>query len=291
MKRLIQIMLFTLCLLPGTVNAASGPPSTRPSADQIRWEATDVYEYTTVVYGGVPRASIKGKYLGVGLKIYLDCPEPDYHGFIAVAQKTKATPARLRNGFSQNRAYVGEAFTTNALDPESTYYIYVATFNSIGYSGFEFAYSEWSDPVEVKTPAAKVLSQEETNINTDDTTASNNSTSDTSTSNTSPKESNTAITKKTNAITVEAKKVNVSYKKLKRAKVTVKPFTVKNAVGKVTYKKVSGSNKITVSRTGKITIKKKTKRGTNKIVVAVTASGDSEYKAVTKNVTVSIRIK
>ena len=61
--------------------------------------------------------------------------------------------------------------------------------------------------------------------------------------------------------------------------------------GKVTYKKASGNGKITVNSAGKFTVKKGLKKGTYKIKVEVTAAGNTTYKAVTKTVTVTIKVK
>ncbi len=89
--------------------------------------------------------------------------------------------------------------------------------------------------------------------------------------------------------TVKVKKATVKKKsvKIKRAKA----ITVKNAVGALSFKKAKGNKKITVAKNGKITVKKGLKKGTYKIKIKVTAAGNDEYKAVTKTVTVKIRVK
>jgi hypothetical protein len=93
-------------------------------------------------------------------------------------------------------------------------------------------------------------------------------------------------------ITVKAAKKNVKVKKVKKAKQTVKAITVKGAKGKITYKKLSGSKKLTVNaKNGKITVKKKTKKGVYKAKVKVTAAATGELKAATRTVTVNIRVK
>jgi selenocysteine-specific translation elongation factor len=108
-------------------------------------------------------------------------------------------------------------------------------------------------------------------------------------------EETTKTVKKANTITVKAKKKTVKFKKLKKKKITVsKAIVVKKAIGKVTYKKVKkgSSSKLSINeKTGKITVKKKTKKGTYKIVVKVTAAGNSQYLAKTKKVTVKIKVK
>lgn len=98
--------------------------------------------------------------------------------------------------------------------------------------------------------------------------------------------------KSSQKMTVKAATKKLKAKKVKKAKQTVKAITVKNAQGKVTYKKVSGSKKLTVNaKTGKITVKKGTKKGTYKINVKVTAAGNGNYKAASKTVTVKIKVK
>ena len=102
------------------------------------------------------------------------------------------------------------------------------------------------------------------------------------------------LEKKVNPITVKSKTPSVS-KTAKKAQ-TIKAsaaFTIKNAQGTVTYKKKSGSSgKLSInSKTGLITVKKGTKAGTYKIVVAVTAAGNKQYKAGTKTVTVKVKVK
>ena len=109
-----------------------------------------------------------------------------------------------------------------------------------------------------------------------------------------PTESKSASAKKVNPMTVKAGTVKASFAKLKKKNISIaakKAFTIKKAKGKVTFKKISGSGKVTVSKAGKITIKKKSKKGTYKIVVKVTAAGNGTYKAKSKNVKVKIIVK
>ena len=75
-------------------------------------------------------------------------------------------------------------------------------------------------------------------------------------------------------------------------KKSAKKFSIgaKSTAGKVTYKKVSGSSKLSVSSAGKVTIKKGTSAGTYSIKVKISAAATAKYKAtsVTKTVTVKI---
>ncbi len=102
--------------------------------------------------------------------------------------------------------------------------------------------------------------------------------------------------KKANPMTVKVKKLKVSLKKLKKKKKlkfsVKKALDIKNAQGKLTYKKVKGSKKIKVSKkTGKITVKKGLKKKTYTIKIKVTAAGNSIYKAKSKTVKVKIKVK
>lgn len=106
--------------------------------------------------------------------------------------------------------------------------------------------------------------------------------------------------KKANPVTVTAKSkaAAVKYKKLKKAAQRVSAsalMTVSRAKGSVSYSKVSvnrrGGNFAVDPKTGSVYIKKKTKTGTYKIVIKVTASGDSEYDAGSRTVTCRIKIK
>ncbi|MBQ7503768.1 MAG: hypothetical protein IJT79_00405 [Ruminococcus sp.] len=100
------------------------------------------------------------------------------------------------------------------------------------------------------------------------------------------------IKKADNPMTVKTVKKAVQYSKVKKAKQTVKKaITVKNNKGAVSYKKKSGSKNLTISAKGVITVKKGAKKGTYKIKVKVTAKGTSNYKALSKNVTVTIKVK
>ena len=67
---------------------------------------------------------------------------------------------------------------------------------------------------------------------------------------------------------------------------------IKKGKGAISYKKASGNKKIIVNKkNGKITVKKGLKKGTYKVKVKVTAAGNSSYKAATKTVTVTVKVK
>ena len=107
---------------------------------------------------------------------------------------------------------------------------------------------------------------------------------------------NFVITKKSNTLNVKGKTAKVSYKKLKKkarklAVSKVLKFSNKG-IGKLTYKKTSGSKKITMNKNnGKVTVKKGLKKGTYKIKVTITAAGNSIYRKASRNVTYKIKVK
>ena len=71
-----------------------------------------------------------------------------------------------------------------------------------------------------------------------------------------------------------------------------KAFKITNAKGKVAYAKSSGDSKITVSKTGTVTVKKGLKKGkTYSVKVKVTSAATTKYAAATQTVTLKIKIK
>jgi len=107
---------------------------------------------------------------------------------------------------------------------------------------------------------------------------------------------NNTTTKQSQSMTVKATKKTVKAKKLKKKKQVISPITVKNAQGTVSYK-ITGGNKKSKkalkinAKNGKITVKKKTKKGTYKVKVKVTAAGNKSYNAGSKTVTVEVVVK
>lgn len=102
----------------------------------------------------------------------------------------------------------------------------------------------------------------------------------------------TTSAKKANTMKVSTKAKTVSASKVKSKAVTVAPIVVKNAKGKVTYKKVSGAGALKVNtKTGKVTVKKGTKSGVYKAKVKVRVAGNASYKAASKTVTVKVVVK
>ena len=103
------------------------------------------------------------------------------------------------------------------------------------------------------------------------------------------------VAKAAQPMRLKAVKRTAKVSKLKKGAVTVAaPLKfAKKAQGKVTYAKAKGSAKcLTVNKkTGKVTIKRGTKRGTYKVKIKVTAKGTRNYKAGSKTITCKVVVK
>ena len=101
--------------------------------------------------------------------------------------------------------------------------------------------------------------------------------------------------KKKNPLRVKGGAIRIKAKKLRKNKVVLKRsrlMKVSKAKGKVTYTKLKGNKKILIDkRTGKVTIKKKLKRGTYKIKVKVKAAGNHSYKAAARKLSFIVRVR
>ena len=109
------------------------------------------------------------------------------------------------------------------------------------------------------------------------------------------------ISKADNTLSVSGKTATLKSKKLKRKKQSLsvsKIMTVSNVgQGTLSYRLVSVKKakfkkyfKID-AKTGKVTVKKKLKKGTYTLTVNVTASGDTNHNAGSKTVTVKVKVK
>ena len=109
------------------------------------------------------------------------------------------------------------------------------------------------------------------------------------------------IAKAVNTMKVKGKTATVKYKKLKKAaqslaRTKVLSFTKAGQGAKtytlagVTKSKFKKYFKVNAS-TGKLTIKKGLKKGTYKVKIKVKAAGNSNYQALTKTVTVTVKVK
>ncbi len=100
-----------------------------------------------------------------------------------------------------------------------------------------------------------------------------------------------AAAKKANTMIVKVKTVKAKAKKKTVIKKS-KAFTIKNAIGKLSFKKLSGNKKTAISKAGKITVKKGLKKGkTYKLKIKITASGNANYYAKSKTVTLKVKVK
>ena len=71
---------------------------------------------------------------------------------------------------------------------------------------------------------------------------------------------------------------------------TKKALVVTGAKGSVTIKKTGGSKRLTITKSGVVTVKKGTKKGSYKIRVKVSTGGTGVYKKATKTVTVKVKV-
>lgn len=99
-------------------------------------------------------------------------------------------------------------------------------------------------------------------------------------------------------VSVKTTKKTVRQKTLKKKAVKVSPITVKGAKGTVTYRIVGGNAKSKKAlkvnvKNGRVTVKKKTKKGKYvvKVKVSVAASANGQYKAFKKTVSVTVVVK
>ena len=103
------------------------------------------------------------------------------------------------------------------------------------------------------------------------------------------------IAKAKNTLAVKAVKATQSANAKKATTIAAsKAFKVtKNtSEGKVTYKKTSGNAKITIAKSGKITVKKGLKKGKTYIVkVRATSAATANYKSAYKDIVVKIKVK
>ena len=80
-------------------------------------------------------------------------------------------------------------------------------------------------------------------------------------------------------------------KKLKKKALKFKMKATVSSKAKASFKKVSGNKKITVAKTGKVTVNKGLKKGSYKVKVKVTAPATANAKAAAKTVTLVVKVK
>ncbi|MBE5890693.1 MAG: hypothetical protein E7282_06945 [Lachnospiraceae bacterium] len=100
------------------------------------------------------------------------------------------------------------------------------------------------------------------------------------------------IKKKTPTVKVATTSKTISYSKVKSAAQSFKIGGSVTGNGTITYKKTSGSSKITINaKTGAVTVKKGTAKGTYTIKVKVSAAASTNYAAASKTVTIKVVVK
>ena len=91
--------------------------------------------------------------------------------------------------------------------------------------------------------------------------------------------------------TVVARSAKASAVKKKNV-VVARPVKITGNKGTLSFKKVSGSSKLTVNaKTGKVTVKKGTKKGTYTVKIRISAAGKGRYISTAKTVTCKIKVK
>ena len=108
------------------------------------------------------------------------------------------------------------------------------------------------------------------------------------------------INKASNSMTAQGKTVKIKASKLKKKKQVIKPtksLRICNAVGNLKFK-LAGVNKKKFkkyfkvnAKNGTITIKKGLKKGKYKLKIDITAAGNANYLAATKQIQVTVRVK
>ncbi len=99
------------------------------------------------------------------------------------------------------------------------------------------------------------------------------------------------VVQRKNTMKVKTKNVKVKVKAKKTTFKKAKVFVVSKAKGTVTFKKTKGDKKITVSKAGKVTVKKGLKKGkTYTVKIKVTAKGTTAYKSMSKVVSFKVKV-
>ena len=103
------------------------------------------------------------------------------------------------------------------------------------------------------------------------------------------------IKKAANSLTATTVQRSVKYEKVRKQQVTVScPIKLSNSKGKVTYARIQkgSSKRLGVNtKTGAVTIKKGTKKGTYKIKIQVNDAGNANYKSARKTVVCKVTVK
>ena len=96
------------------------------------------------------------------------------------------------------------------------------------------------------------------------------------------------VNKATPTVKIATAKRTLKASKVKKKAKYLAVLKANGVKGKKTFKKMSGSKKLTITKTGKIKVKKGTKKGTYKIRVKLTSAATANWKA--KSVTKTIKV-
>lgn len=100
------------------------------------------------------------------------------------------------------------------------------------------------------------------------------------------------VTKKVPSIKVKTASKVIKKAAVKKKSQSFSLNTSVNSKGKLSYKKVSGSKKLSINKTtGKITVKKGTAKGTYKAVIKINAAAKGQYTSSSKTVTITVKVK
>lgn len=100
------------------------------------------------------------------------------------------------------------------------------------------------------------------------------------------------VTKPAPTIKVKTTSATVKYANLKKKAQSIALGASVNSKGTLSYQKVSGSSAVTVDKkSGKLSVRKGTKKGTYKVKVRVRAAVKGKYNAGSKDVTITVRVK
>lgn len=91
--------------------------------------------------------------------------------------------------------------------------------------------------------------------------------------------------------TISAKNITKTYKYCNLKKKSTSFNIEAGAETDLTYKKVSGNSRITVSKDGKVVVKKGTPRGTYKVKIAIKAKETEDFNSASKNIILTVKVK
>ena len=102
------------------------------------------------------------------------------------------------------------------------------------------------------------------------------------------------LSKRNQKVTKHTKTAKVKYSKVKKKKQIIKRnkyLFISGTVGKLTFKKLSGSGRLKVSRNGNIIVKKGTKKGKYRMRISIRSNGNAQYSPWGDSVSVCIKIR